>query len=293
MKMFTKLALVSSIAISANAMAMQAMDDAALGATTGQAGLTVSIDTTGITIDKLMIHDNDGFTNKALTFGTGTGAETINTTGGAGADATGAAAIVVNDISIQKAASNTGNLVDLIIDSGVASGLPVLNVNAKTGAMDISIGSIGVATSGTYDSVTNTRGVTGTEKTIITGLSLSLGATEANIQLGNAPQGAMIVVDASITGGLTTSFSINDSSSTGGGAIKVDGLKLTTAGSSDLNADAKIGVTSAGLYITTASAPMNAYINGVTLGGATASSIGSVEVQGLDLGGTTIRIAGH
>ncbi len=32
MKKFTKLALVSSLAISANAMAMQAMDDASLGA---------------------------------------------------------------------------------------------------------------------------------------------------------------------------------------------------------------------------------------------------------------------
>ena len=36
MKMFTKLALVSSMAISANAMAMQSMDDAALSAATGQ-----------------------------------------------------------------------------------------------------------------------------------------------------------------------------------------------------------------------------------------------------------------
>ena len=39
----TKLALVSSMAISANAMAMQAMDDASLGATTGQDGINIGI----------------------------------------------------------------------------------------------------------------------------------------------------------------------------------------------------------------------------------------------------------
>lgn len=39
MKLFTKLALVSAVAISSNAMAMQAMDDAALSSTTGQDGI--------------------------------------------------------------------------------------------------------------------------------------------------------------------------------------------------------------------------------------------------------------
>ena len=42
MKMFTKLALVSSMAISANAMAMQAMDDAALSSATGQDGISIN-----------------------------------------------------------------------------------------------------------------------------------------------------------------------------------------------------------------------------------------------------------
>ena len=51
--MFTKLVLVSSVAISANAMAMQAMDDESLSATTGQDGINIGIklDAAGITID--------------------------------------------------------------------------------------------------------------------------------------------------------------------------------------------------------------------------------------------------
>ncbi|EOG3524649.1 DUF6160 family protein, partial [Acinetobacter baumannii] len=57
MKMFTKLALVSSLAISANTMAMQSMDDAALSAATGQDGINIGIalGADGITIDKLYL----------------------------------------------------------------------------------------------------------------------------------------------------------------------------------------------------------------------------------------------
>ena len=60
MKMFTKLALVSSMAISANAMAMQSMDDAALSATTGQDGINIGLGISKVTIEKVLVHDNDG-----------------------------------------------------------------------------------------------------------------------------------------------------------------------------------------------------------------------------------------
>ena len=78
MKMFTKLALVSSMAISANAMAMQAMDDAALSSATGQDGINIgvalgsnasldaSVGTKGISIDKLFLHDNGGLATQLL-----------------------------------------------------------------------------------------------------------------------------------------------------------------------------------------------------------------------------------
>jgi len=62
MKMFTKLALVSSMAISANAMAMQSMDDAALSAATGQDGINIGIGISKVEIEKVLIHDNDGLT---------------------------------------------------------------------------------------------------------------------------------------------------------------------------------------------------------------------------------------
>ena len=60
MKIITKLALVSSMAISANAMAMQAMDDASLSAATGQDGINIGIGISKIEIGKVFVHDNDG-----------------------------------------------------------------------------------------------------------------------------------------------------------------------------------------------------------------------------------------
>lgn len=54
MKIITKLALVSSMAISANAMAMQAMDDASLSAATGQDGLNIGIGISKIEIGKAL-----------------------------------------------------------------------------------------------------------------------------------------------------------------------------------------------------------------------------------------------
>ena len=294
MKLFTKLALVSSMAVSVNAMALQAMDDASLSKTTGQEGITIAIDTTsGIKVGKLFVHDNDGFENSTLTFGEGTEAQTINTLGDSNA-AVKAAAITVNDVTIKKAAGNTGNLATLTVDAADVAGKPVLNVLAETGALDVTIGSIGVATSKEYNETLNVRGVEENEQEIITGFSLSLGATKANIQLGNAPQGAMIVVDSEIKGGLTTSLTLNDTSDTGGGAIAISGLKVTSSGSANLNADAKIGVKSDGLYITPASSNINAYIQSVGIGNkANPASIGSVEIQGLNLGGTSIKISGH
>ena len=71
MKLFTKLALVSAVAVSSNAMAMQAMDDAALSATTGQDGISLGIGISKVDIAKVHVFDGDGLkglccTNLAL-----------------------------------------------------------------------------------------------------------------------------------------------------------------------------------------------------------------------------------
>ena len=286
MKMFTKLVLVSSMAISANAMAMQSMDDAALSAATGQDGINIGIalDSTGISIDKLYLHDNDGLqTSTGITGATGV-----------------AGAIAIDGITITQ--TGTGNLLDLVIDTDAGtSGEAFLNIAASVGAVDISIGSIGVAPSNgasLTDTTTAVRGVTGTPTEILTGLDLSLGAISANVQLGATPQGAMIKLDSTLEGGLTISnLGINDAA--GGGQIYLDNIYVRGDNATgDLDIDTDISVTNAGLRIQNKSNQgMNVYLEGVRLGasttGATNASIGDVEIQGLNVGQSTITISGH
>ncbi|MGY3821466.1 MULTISPECIES: putative pilus system protein FilA [Acinetobacter] len=286
MKMFTKLVLVSSMAISANAMAMQSMDDAALSAATGQDGINIGIalDSTGISIDKLYLHDNDGLqTSTGITGATGV-----------------AGAIAIDGITITQ--TGTGNLLDLVIDTDAGtSGEAFLNIAASVGAVDISIGSIGVAPSNgasLTDTTTAVRGVTGTPTEILTGLDLSLGAISANVQLGATPQGAMIKLDSTLEGGLTISnLGINDAA--GGGQIYLDNIYVRGDNATgDLDIDTDISVTNAGLRIQNNSTQnMNVYIAGVRLGasatGATNASIGDIEIQGLNVGTSTITISGY
>ncbi|MEB7641239.1 DUF6160 family protein [Acinetobacter pittii] len=286
MKMFTKLALVSSLAISANAMAMQSMDDAALSAATGQDGINIGIalGAGGISIDKVFIHDNDGLNP---------------TTGITGAAAT-AGAIVVSGVEVTQVDPTT-NLLDLKIDSVGASDTngAFLNVAANVGAVNVSVGSIGVGTSGTLNTTTAVRGITETAPTeIISGLDLSLGAISANVQLGSTPQGAMIKVNSSLQGGLTLSnFGINDAA--GGGQIVLDKVMVRGAGNTtgDLDVNANISVVPSGLKIQNNSTQgMNVYVQGVHLGSTAttaAPSIGDLEIQGLNVGTSTITISGH
>ncbi|WP_223852339.1 putative pilus system protein FilA [Acinetobacter seifertii] len=282
MKMFTKLALVSSLAISANAMAMQSMDDAALSAATGQDGINIGIalGSGGISIDKLYLHDNDGL---------------ASSTGITGASGT-AGSIAISGVTVTQ--KGTGNLLDLKIDTNGASGSngAFLNVAATVGAVDVHVGSIGVGTSGTLNTTTAVRGITETAPTeIISGLDLSLGQISANVQLGSTPQGAMIKVNSSLQGGLTLSnFGINDAA--GGGKIVLDKVMVRGAGNTtgDMNVDANISVVPTGLRIQNNSTQgMNVYAQGIHLGAQTNASIGDLEIQGLNVGTSTITISGH
>ncbi|MBC9230217.1 putative pilus system protein FilA [Acinetobacter beijerinckii] len=309
MKMFTKLALVSSMAISANAMAMQSMDDAALSAATGQDGINIGIglgtnadlstftgvaNSKGILINKLYVHDNGGLSATAAFNGTNLGGKATS------------GAITIDGIGISQ--TGTGNLLDLVIDSdaGVtptptaASTSAFLNIGAKVGAVNVKIGSIGVAASATSAAPTITsstadvrRGVVAsTTNEIITGLNLSLGAIDANIQLGATPQGSMILVKSSLSGLDITNLGIKDNAA--GGVIQLDGIHVRGAGGTAIDVDLGIKVKTAGLEITNNSTAGNdVYVKGIHLGTAAAASIGDVEIQGLKMGQSTITISGH
>jgi hypothetical protein len=332
MKMFTKLALISSMAISANAMAMQSMDDAALGATTGQDGINIGLGISAVTIEKVLIHDNDGLLAAGAAGdmgfgGTSTAGAIVIKANGSGTTATNGIVITANTAALLP----SHNLADIVIDTDAGTGTngAFLNVAAKVSGLNIAIGEIGVSASnavGTGPGIRRGNDNTNYNK-ILSGLTLTTGQMTANVQLGAAPQGAMIKLDSTMTGGLTISnLGIYDSSTIGtahynaagtivtsalAGEIRLDSIKLANAGGADLTVQADISVVGEAvlgdntgyLQIKTMKTPTDAYVAGVHLGSATAGSIGDIEVQGMQVynggapsaanAGAVIKISGH
>jgi hypothetical protein len=297
MKKFTKLALAASVAFSANAMAMQAMDDASLSATTGQDGLTIGIGISKIEIERLYVHDNDGYTGAG---GTGEAGAIYIKENGTGATVNNGVVIGANYDNGGAYLLATRNLADLVIDSDAGAGNPFINIAAKVSGLDIHIGEIGVVASGEQnDPLTIRRGGTGAENAILTGLSVKTGPLSANIQLGAAPQGAMIKLNATMVGGLTIeNLGILDNSTKTAtreaGEIFIKKIQLADAGSRDLELNQAISVigsegADAGyVRIISTSGAHDNYVAGIHLGsynrtsGATqTTSIGDMEVQGL------------
>ena len=346
MKKFTKLALVSSIALTTNAMAMQAMDDTALSATTGQDGLSIGIGISKIEIEKLLIHDNDGLVSDGakaavapvldangdvVTPGT---PAVIGSLGGTNK----AAAIVIKGNGISGDANekhgiviganydNNGaylltsrNLADLVIDSDAGTsgtGGAFINVAAQVSGLDIKIGEIGVSASNAENTSTTSirRGNDDNNyNAILSGLTLKTGKMDANIQLGAAPQGAMIKLNTTMVGGLEiANLGILDNSTKQGtgdgtkgnraaGQISIESIKFADANSTDLTLKQDIsvigkeGANNGYIQIISHGGAKDNYVKGIKLGSRDAASIGDMEVQGLQTyyGGNTLQPAGY
>lgn len=346
MKKFTKLALVSSIALTTNAMAMQAMDDTALSATTGQDGLSIGIGISKIEIEKLLIHDNDGLAAKGAAGdagfgGTGNAGAIVIKGNGIAGDANEKHGIVIganyDDNGNYLLASR--NLADLVIDTDAgtsATGGAFINVAAQVSGLDIKIGEIGVSASNAENTSTTSirRGNDDTNyNAILSGLTLKTGKMDANIQLGAAPQGAMVKLNTKMIGGLeiknlgildnstkekavgavgTTAITTKEA-----GEIFIESIKIADADSKDLtlNQDIQVfndayvgGGTTLGKaahirIVSNDTGAKDQYIKGIHLGSRTAASIGDMEVQGLQTyystsqgsytKGAVITISGH
>ena len=318
MKIITKLALVSSMAISANAMAMQAMDDASLSVATGQDGLNIGIGISKIEIGKVFVHDNDGLATTSLGGTSTAGAIVIQGNGIAGDT------LENHGIIIGANYDNAGayllpsrNLADLQIDTDANGGNAFINIAAQVSGLDIKIGQIGVVASAdvpTTGATSIRRGGTGTVNPILSGLSLKTGPMSANIQLGAAPQGAMIQLSATMVGGLEIKdLGILDNSTKtatrAAGEIFVESIKVADANSLDLTLNQKIsvigeeGANKGYIRMISTSGAHDTYVKGVHLGSRNAASIGDVEVQGMQtyfspaagvyMPGAVITISGH
>ena len=329
MKLFPQLALVSAIAISGNAMAMQALDDDSLSAATGQDGITIAIKppvsmfdaaATGgpfaasggmagiIAIDSIYVHDRDGL---AGTAGTAT-----------------AGAIVLDGFKI---AGSSAIIVDIDSDAGdSAKGGALLNIKVglpqtlvlRTG--DISVAGSNRTTAAGVTDIT-TRGIdTGNKNKILDSIDISLGGASLNIQLGGEKQGAMIKASGTIANGLTiTGINLKDTTGivaaaavpgtsaqvlgTKGGSIYLGSVNIRdttfTPGSPLLTLAADIDASPNGLIVTMGGAKTDILLADVRLGNVAATpalgnldttkSIGDVEIVGMNMVGTQIAISGH
>ncbi|TXJ06665.1 MAG: hypothetical protein E6Q25_08905 [Acinetobacter sp.] len=254
MKTLTKLALVSAMAISANAMAaqMQSLDDEALSAATGQDGITLIV-AGAVDAANVVIHDKDGLTP------TGHGISTAS----AGAIVLGENAAGTGTGFSMHSASGTKPIV-VTVDADGNGTAPVLNVNiALPTDFEIVTGDVYVAASTRNTAATDaTLGIFSSEVKILNSMTLSLPSANINIQLGNAPQGALMKMSGSITGGLgITGFGLLDNNTYG--TVAVPGaysqttdrgiytdVMVKSAGSTDLSlTGTEIGVVDNGLMI--------------------------------------------
>ena len=292
MKTFTKLSLVSAMAFSGSAMAMQVLDDDALSAATGQDGITISLGSK-ISMDYLAIVDKDGAPSDISGIATNLGAGgTANTTTGL---STKSGAIVIGG----KAGSTTPGAfsitptdpIKLIIDAdgnatGGTTSNPVLNIQAKLGTTSIAIGSIGVAR---IDDLAKAAGSSLKNRVDVLDIgTITLNDLTANIQLGSQPQGAMIKLNSTITGGLK----ISDLSLKGtNGDIGLGTVGVTSAGTNDLSLKLNIDPTATGLNISGLT-NLDVSASNLRLGNASAASLGAMYVKNLDVG-TGLVISGH
>jgi len=311
MKLFTQLALVTAMAASGSAFALQSMDDSALADTTGQDGITVliALPANTLAIQQIALFDKGGYSGAQES-----GALTLGQTGPLATAPVGTAFSLV-----------TSGPIGLVIDSsgggavGVTTGLkPLLNIavnlpttmNIVTG--DISVQGANTSVAGAYTVDTNNA------SKILNSMTIGLGGATLNIQLGNPNQGALAVAAATITGGLNIAgFGVTDNTYAAGtaGTLSIANISLKSNTLANLNLAASVdllttaGVNSAsGLGATTGatagalmvtlgngtanSANFDVYLQGVTLGDA-ASTLGDVKLTGMNLTGAKIAISGH
>ncbi|MFZ5699108.1 MAG: DUF6160 family protein [Pseudomonadota bacterium] len=276
---FKKLALASAIAlVPVSGFSLEALDDSSLGDVTGQDGIEIDISTASPITADFYIHDTTGLGSTAAP----TGTHTFD------------GAIVIDNFSFN-------GTVNIDIDAGdnanAAPSAPVLQINVSVPTATIITGDLRVANS-QRDDATSNWGVNTISGVLLNTMTIAMSGLTLNIQLGNEPQGNMILVNSTITGGLSiNSFALNDANS-GGAAIGASNILVRdTAGGADLSLNVGVDASTAGLVIDvnnigTLAGGMDLRITDLYLGTTGAGIVGDVTVVGLNLAGSTVTISG-
>jgi hypothetical protein len=140
--------------------------------------------------------------------------------------------------------------------------------------------------------------VSSVSSAITDNMTINVGALTANVQLGNETQGSMIRLLGAMAGGITaTGFALHDANS--GGSIRIASIGMEDNGASTaLNVDVGVDFDTNGMQVRVAQlgsvgGGMDMTLNGVKLGDAAQAAIGNINVVGLNLATTQVRIVGH
>ncbi len=252
--------------------AMQALNDETLSDTTGQDGITLTLDNSG-TSGKVIWTDNDGWsglsqTAGAVIFGDGTPSTNFRISGGK--------TVITMD------ADGNGSNAFLNINIDMPDNLKINTGNIYVAGKD----STGVI---------NQKKILGDTEIELSGLNL-------NAQLGNAPQGNLLNFSGVINNGIRlNNFTLIDGSTSSTGndyGIAVDQIVLRDHGANDLTLDnIGISVTSNGLLIDTSRTnnKVDFLLSNVRVGGLSngTPAIGGISVLGVNLNTLSMTISGH
>ena len=318
MKNLTKLALVSAMAMSSSAFALQTLGDEELSQATGQDGITIKLEgNIGDSNTKLVIHDRGGFQNlttPAFTranAGLGASTGTANAVLGTMNDSDGA--IVLDGFNINLG----GNPLVINVDADANGTSPLLNVNiALPSTLTINTGAIKVAKSGGINASSTAQFTNAAN--VLDNMTVTLKNATLNVQLGTAAQGAFIKLNSSLTNGLSianlnifqpggvtgvTGHTVTTTSGTpaNNAAIRIGNFNIKDSawdGTANSASDkwtlaANINVADDGMVIQGLDATnVDVRITDLKLGNAAQASVGNVAVLGLKLP-SAVTISGH
>jgi len=266
MKFLQKATLAAAIAVAPfAAQSLEALDDATLAATTGQAGVDIDITLTGANAVEVgsITYKDEGYVGiKGVTVGAASGSVTIEQT------------------------------IDVNADGDLVMGTKAIADTLKIGINSVSL----------YDGAQTVAGIAGgtataNGSTLVSNVDLAvkLGATSTTIRAAgdaNDPTGltnADLIIDS------TASVQLESSSLEAlNGDVVVTGLEFFDTDSSGnkiaATIDQQIWANDDGLNMKLKSITGNLVVGGIELGG---TSIGSLSVSNITLAGVTQTISGH
>lgn len=285
MKRLTRLAVASSILFSAPLLALESLDDAALAETLGQAGVTISVTPpAGGLSFSTVIHDSDAAIDGAIVIGRPLAlADHIATSINTG----GSPITILLDATGDVDAGTAGNQASLGINITIPAGT-IINTGTLSAAQS----------NGPGVAISNQTGV------IINNMTITLpGTTVLDMTLGNevASGGQMMSVTTNMTSGLSVSnFAIRDANAVdaNGTAIRADSIAVTNASAANLNVNARVDVVPTGLQTTltqfgSAASGVDIRMTNLRMGDTTTSTMGNLNILGLNMNGAVLRLYGH